>query len=104
VGAGLAKPVKKPEIGMGGDRPVGIRLDIPDSVTKAIRLPEPSMRDDLLVELALALYGRGVLGFGKARELADLPKLEFGRLLGSRGIPRQYGPEDLADDLEYACR
>lgn len=83
---------------------MGIRLDIPDSVTKAIRLPEPSMRDDLLVELALALYARGALAFGKARELADLPKLEFGRLLGSRGIPRQYSPEDLADDLEYARR
>lgn len=83
---------------------MGIRLEISDSVAKAIRLPEPSMHDDLLAELALALYARGVLGFGKARELADMPKLEFGRLLGVRGIPRHYGPEDLADDLEYARR
>lgn len=81
-----------------------VRLEIPDSVAQAIRLPESDLRGGLLVELALALYSRGILGLGKARELAELPALEFGRLLGERGIPRQYSEGDLADDLRYAGR
>ncbi|MGD8627210.1 MAG: UPF0175 family protein [Anaerolineae bacterium] len=81
---------------------MGIKLQIPDSVTQAIRLPEKRMEEDLLIELALALYAQDVLSFGKARELAGLSKYEFGHLLGKRSIPRHYGPEELEDDLSYA--
>ena len=82
---------------------MGIRLDIPDSVVQAIRLPEKRMQQELLVELALSLYDQGILSFGKARELAQLGKYEFGKLLGERGTLRHYGLEELKDDLIYAC-
>ena len=79
-----------------------LQLHIPDSVTQAIRLPEKRMAEDLLVELAIALYAQEVLSFGKARELASMSKYEFSQLLGKRGLPRHYGWEELEDDLAYA--
>lgn len=81
-----------------------LQLHIPDSVAQAIRLPEERLERDLLIELALALYAQGSLSFGKARELADMDKYEFGRLLEQRGIARHYGTDELRDDLAYARR
>lgn len=81
---------------------MGLQLHIPDSVAQAIRLPEKRMREDLLVELALALFAGEILSFGRARELAGMSKYEFSQLLGKRGIPRHYGQEELEDDLTYA--
>jgi len=83
---------------------MALQLSIPDSVLQAIRLPEERLAQDLLIELALALYAQGSLSFGKARELAGMDKYAFGQLLGQRGIPRHYGPEELHDDLAYAHR
>jgi predicted HTH domain antitoxin len=81
---------------------MGLQLYVPDSITRAIRLPEERMMQRLLEELASALYAQGLLSFGKARELAGMGKYEFGRLLGERGVPRHYGREELEDDLAYA--
>jgi predicted HTH domain antitoxin len=81
---------------------MSLRLQIPDSIVRAIRLPEERIDQELRVELAVALYAQGLLSFGKARELADRGKYEFGRLLGERRVPRHYGPEELEDDLAYA--
>jgi predicted HTH domain antitoxin len=87
--------------GTGKEERMGVQLHIPDSVVQAIRLPEKRIRQELLVELAFALYAQGFLSFGKARELADMSKYEFGQLLGKRGITRHYGQEELEDDLSY---
>lgn len=81
---------------------MSIQLPIPDSVAEAIRLPEERVMTELQIELAVALYARGVLAFGKARELAGLNKYDFGRLLGNRGVARHYGLEEVEDDLSYA--
>ncbi len=70
---------------------MGLKLDIPDSVAQAIRLPEDRMERDLLEELAVALCARGLLSFGKARELAGMGKYEFGLLLGERSVVRLMG-------------
>lgn len=50
----------------------------------------------------MSLYREGYLSFGKARELADLSKAEFHRLLGDRTIQRHYMESDLALDVTYA--
>ena len=81
---------------------MSVQLHIPDSVACAIRLPEERIAQELLEELAIALYAQGLLSFGKARELAGMGKYEFGQLLGKRGIRRHYGREELEDDLKYA--
>ena len=81
---------------------MGIQIYIPDKVVQAIRSPEEQLKRTLTIELAAALYARGLVSFGKARQLAKMGKYEFGRLLGERGIIRHYGQEELKDDLEYA--
>ncbi|MBC8179941.1 UPF0175 family protein [candidate division KSB1 bacterium] len=78
-------------------------LTIPGSVLQAIRLPEKRIQQELLVELAISLYDQEILSFGKARELAQLGKYEFGKLLGERKISRHYGIEELEEDIIYAC-
>ncbi len=81
---------------------MSILLEIPDSVARAMRLPSAEQRRQLKVELAVGLYGQGILSLGKARELADMTKVEFGLLLGKRNIPRHYSTQDMQDDLAYA--
>jgi predicted HTH domain antitoxin len=81
---------------------MSIHLEIPDHIASAMRLPEADQEQLLLIELAVALYARGILSFGKARELTGLSKYEFGLLLGKREIPRHYGVEDVQDDVTYA--
>lgn len=78
-----------------------LQLHIPESVAQAIRMPAKRIEDDLLTELAVALYVQEALSFAKARELAGLSKYEFGRLLGKRHIERRYGQEEADDDLDY---
>lgn len=81
---------------------MSLQLSIPDSVLAAIRLPESRIEQELLQELAIALYTQELLSFGKARELAQIDKYEFGQLLGQRGVTRHYGLQELEDDHYYA--
>jgi len=81
---------------------MSLLLEIPDQVAQAIRLPLMEQQQQLMTELAVALYARGILSFGKARELTALNKAEFGLLLGRRGIPRHYTAQDVEDDIAYA--
>jgi len=69
---------------------------------EALQLPEGERPQALKQELAVSLYARDILSFGKARALADLSKREFHELLGEREIPRHYTETELAEDLEYA--
>lgn len=79
-----------------------LQLNIPDSIVRAIRLPEKRMERELLKELAIALYSQEMLSFGKARELANMGLYEFGHLLAERKIDRHYGEEELEQDIAYA--
>ena len=81
---------------------MSVKLDIPDTIVGAIRLPENRIKAELLKELAVTLYAQGMLSFGMARELAGIGKYEFGVLLGMRGIERHYTVAELADDMAYA--
>lgn len=87
-----------------------MQLSIPNSVYEAIRLPESRIEQSLLQELAMpkavrratiALYAQELLSFGKACELAQMSKYEFGQLLGQRRVTRHYTQEELEDDLSY---
>lgn len=77
-------------------------LDIPESIAHSIRLPEQEIEPRLRTELAVALYAQGILSFGKAAELTGLSRYAFADLIGERNIPRHYGKDDLAHDLDYA--
>lgn len=77
-------------------------IEIDDEVYEALRIPEGERSKAVKQELAVSLYARDVLSFGKARELAEMSKREFQELLGEREIPRHYTEEEFAEDLEYA--
>ena len=49
-----------------------ITVDIPDSLAQAIKLPEEEITARLHVELAIRLYRKNLLNFGKARDLAQM--------------------------------
>ena len=79
----------------------GISLEIPPEILNATRLPPKEMEREFRLELALALYQRGVLSLGKARLLADMTRWSFEELLGQRKIPRHYTDADLQEDIQY---
>ena len=79
-----------------------IVVEIPEEIGAALRLPGVDAERELREELAVALYRREALSFGKARQLAGMDRLGFGRLLTRHGVPRHYSEENLAEDLEYA--
>jgi predicted HTH domain antitoxin len=81
---------------------MGLQISISDSIVQALRLPEKHIEQELRRELAIALYTQDILSFGKARELAEMDKYEFGQLLAFRGVVRHYGFAELDDDLSYA--
>ncbi len=46
------------------------------------------------------MYSKGLLSFGKARQLARMTRREFHDVLGNEGIIRRYDVDELKDDLE----
>jgi predicted HTH domain antitoxin len=79
-----------------------LQLDIPESVAATIKLPEREVEPRIRIELAIALYAQDMLSFGKAVELANTSRYDFGQLLTRREIPRHYTVEDLELDIKYA--
>jgi len=65
-------------------------------------VPEGEVEDRLRMELAVTVYAQELLSFGRAAELANMTRFQFADLVTQRGIPRHYGPEELAEDLAYA--
>jgi predicted HTH domain antitoxin len=77
-----------------------LTIELPEEIAQAMRLPADEIPGRIKQELAIRLYAKGVLSFGKARELAGLSRWAFHDLLGDEGIERRYGPRELAEDLE----
>jgi len=74
------------------------------SISRELELATHMTAQEIRRELAVQLYVQGKLSMGKARELAEMTVYEFQCLLGSRGIPVNYGVEDFLDDLDTIQR
>jgi len=74
-------------------------IRIPKDVVEGARVPEDEFERIARVELATALYARGILSIGQARRLAGLTKWEFLEELAKRSVERHYTREELEDDL-----
>ena len=74
-------------------------LEIPEDLAEALRLPPEERLSRVRQELAVRLYQKGLLSFGKARELALMSKWEFHELLGVESVVRSYDLEELEADL-----
>ena len=75
-------------------------IEISADLAEALRVPPEEQEARLRRELAVRLYEKGLLSFGKARELATMTKWEFHLLLGEEGIVRRYDIEELGEDLK----
>lgn len=73
-----------------------ISIDIPREVLHAAKMSTQELKQ----ELAISLYEKGKLSFGKAREIAGMKIGAFQQLLGSRDIPVNYDVESYEEDLE----
>ena len=81
---------------------MNITLDF-DEQTLASLPVGPGERERLMqIELACRFYAEGWLTMRQAEHLARLDRYAFGAALCERDIPRQYGLDDLDDDLRYA--
>jgi predicted HTH domain antitoxin len=78
----------------------GLNIEIPADLSEVLRIPRDEQELRLRRELAVRLYQKGLLPFGKARELAQMTKWGFHFLLGEEGIVRNYDLEELQEDLE----
>lgn len=77
-----------------------IAIEIPEQIAFSLKVPRAALQEQLTIELALRLYQKGILSFGKARELAKLNKWEFQEKLAKENIALNYDLEELERDLE----
>lgn len=77
-----------------------LSIEIPDDVLQAMKLPLGEAPARLRTELALRLYEKGILSFGKARKLSGLRRWEFHEQLGEEGLVRRYDIAELEEDLD----
>ena len=61
-------------------------LEIPEQIAASLKIPYAELQERLRMELAIRLYQKGILGFGKARELSGLNKLRFQEILAKEDV------------------
>ena len=74
---------------------MSLTITIPDSVIASARITE----DEIKQEIAIALFQQDRLTLAEASGLANMTRLNFQRLLGSRHIPI-YEVSDFEKDIE----
>jgi predicted HTH domain antitoxin len=77
-----------------------ITLEIPDDVMKEARLPATDASNEIRKSFAVWLYAKGILGAGRARELAGVSLPEFYALLERERTFLNHDKEMLAEDLK----
>ena len=75
-------------------------IEIPEKIAFSLKIPKSELQERLRTELAIRLYQKGILGFGKARELAGLHKWLFQEILAKENVAMNYDAEELGKDLE----
>jgi predicted HTH domain antitoxin len=85
---------------------MSMTLTIPEDIVAAIKCPRQQLDRQLVLEMAFALYGRGLASMGSARRLAGVDKWTFLEGLAERHIERHYGESELDEDIDYVntCR
>ena len=81
---------------------MAISITIPDDVLESAKIPRSELKQELLKEMAFALYSRGITSMGTARKLAKIDKWKFLEGLAERRIVRHYNEAELKEDIAYA--
>jgi predicted HTH domain antitoxin len=71
-------------------------LNVPDEVLRHAGMSE----SELLLEIAVLLFQKEKLTLAQASRLVGSSRVEFQKILASRGIPLHYDVEDFKDDLK----
>lgn len=71
-------------------------INIPDSVLAQANIKP----DELLIELAVYLYDKKALSWGKARKLTGLDEMSFRKELTKRDVYMHFDLKDLKKDME----
>jgi len=79
---------------------VKVEMEIPRDVLFAARIDEKKASLELKRHLALYLFEKEVLSFGKSSELAEMSQWDFMDLLGNKGIPLHYGTKEFEEDIK----
>ncbi|WP_373839865.1 UPF0175 family protein [Methanospirillum sp.] len=66
------------------------------------RLRELYEGENIMTELAINLYQRGIITAAQACRLAGLDRYQFEEILWKRQIPVHYSEKDLDKDIRYA--
>jgi predicted HTH domain antitoxin len=82
---------------------MAISITIPDEVLESAKIPRSELKQELLKEMAFALYSRGITSMGTSRRLAKIDKWVFLEGLAERGIERHYNEAELKEDIAYAA-
>ncbi len=77
-----------------------ITLEIPDELVKDAKLPVANASNEIRKSFAVWLYAKGILGAGRARELAGVSLPDFYALLEREGTFLNYDKDMLAEDLK----
>jgi predicted HTH domain antitoxin len=77
-----------------------LSIEVAEDLVQAIKLPAEEVPARLKRELAIRLYAKGLLSFGKARQLAGITRWDFHDLLGEEGVLRRYDMKELEEDLK----
>ena len=57
-------------------------------------------REEVKLEVAVALYAREILTLEQASKMAEVGQLKFQQILGERKIPMHYSKEDFEEVLK----
>ncbi len=87
---------------MSNTPPMSITLDLDERALASLPLGPGERERHMQIELACRFYASGWLSLGQASRLAKLDRYALGVALAERGIPRQYGLDDLDADIRYA--
>jgi len=77
-------------------------VQIPDELESLLAGTLEAVQARVRLDLALNYYREGVLSLGKAAEMSGVSRLEFERVLGERGVARNYSTMDADRDLQWA--
>ena len=78
---------------------VTVKIDFPKDVLLAADITESNAPLNIKKYLALYMFKERILSFGKAVDLAEMDKIDFLELAGSKGISLNYDADDYQEDL-----
>ena len=71
-------------------------IEISDQILEKLSIT----REEVKLEVAVALYAREILTLEQASKMAEVDQLKFQQILGERKIPMHYSKEDFEEGLK----